>query len=71
MSTATRCEVIKLASDKPASHGVEHRVTWTYEALAKVLLQETEVSLSRSEVGQILRNEDFRPHKLKRIEPMQ
>jgi len=65
VSTATRCDVVKLACDKPASHGVEHRVTWTYEALAKVLLQETEVSLSRSEVGRILRNEDFRPHKLK------
>jgi len=31
VSTATRCDVVKLACDKPASHGVEHRVTWTYE----------------------------------------
>lgn len=65
VSPATRCDVIKLACDKPANHGVKHRTTWTYESLARVLLQETAVSLSRSEIGRILRNEDFRPHKVR------
>jgi transposase len=65
VSPATRCDVVKLACDKPANHGVKHRTTWTYESLARVLLQETEVSLSRSEIGRILRNEDFRPHKVR------
>lgn len=65
VSAATRCDVVKLACDKPGNHGVSHRETWTYEALAKVLLQETAVSLSSSEIGRILRNEDFRPHRMR------
>jgi transposase len=65
VSAATRCDVVKLACDKPANHGVEHRETWTYEALATVLRQETDIALSRSEIGRILRNEDFRPHKMR------
>src|SRR5688572_20754066 len=65
VTAATRCDVVKLACDKPAHHGVEHRETWTYEALAMVLLKETDISLSRSEIGRILRNEDFRPHRMR------
>nr|WP_276603331.1 IS630 family transposase [Nannocystis pusilla] len=65
VSAATRCELIKLACDKPENHGVKHQTTWTYGALAKVLLRETGVKLSVSEVGRILRNEDFRPHKMR------
>lgn len=65
VTAATRCDVVKLACDKPANHGVEYREIWTHEALATVLLRETKISLSRSEVGRILRNEDFRPHRMR------
>lgn len=65
ISAATRCELIKLACDKPANHGVKHQSTWTYRALAGALAKEKRVQLSVSEVGRILRNEDFRPHKMR------
>ena len=65
ISAATRCDLIKLACDRPANHGVKHRATWTYSALARALAKEEGVRLSTSEVGRILRNEDFRPHKVR------
>lgn len=58
------CELIKLACDRPRDHR-EDRDRWTHEALAAALEEETGVRISRSEVGRILRNEDFRPHQVR------
>lgn len=57
-----RCEVVKLACDKPNDYDVPCRDIWTHQALADVLEQQTDWKISRSEVGKILRAEDFRPH---------
>jgi transposase len=65
ISPATRCKLIKLACDRPANHGLQTRTTWTYATLARRLLHETGIGLSVAEVGRILRNEDFRPHKMR------
>ena len=58
------CELIKLACDRPRDHR-EDRNVWTHERLAAALEEETGVRISRSEVGRILRNEDFRPHQVR------
>ncbi len=58
------CELIKLACDRPRDHR-EDRNVWTHEGLAAALEHETGVRISRSEVGRILRNEDFRPHQVR------
>ena len=60
-----RCEVVKLACDKPDEHDVPCRDTWTHQAIADALEQETGWELSRAEVGRILRCEDFRPHRVR------
>lgn len=57
-----RCEVVKLACDKPATYDVPCRDSWTQQALADVLEAQTGCKISRAEVGRILRCEDFRPH---------
>jgi len=57
-----RCEVVKLACDKPSSYDVQCRECWTQQALADILEARTGWKISRAEVGRILRCEDFRPH---------
>lgn len=58
-----RCEVVKLACDKPSLYKVPCRDIWTHQALADVLEARTGWELSRAEIGRILRCEDFRPHR--------
>ncbi len=62
VALATRLEVIKLACERPDGDKAPFREVWTQQALADALLAETGVSLGRSEVGRILRNEGLRPH---------
>ena len=56
-----RCELIKLACDRPPDCTL--RDTWTYEALSKALGNATGVSMSASEIGRGLRAKELRPHR--------
>ena len=62
---SVRCEVVKLACDKPKDYDVPCRDVWTHKALADILEEQTGWKLSRSEIGKILRSEDFRPHRVR------
>lgn len=59
-----RCEVVKIACDKPGEYDVPCRDRWTHEAIADVVEQETGYRLSSSEIGRTLRCKDFRPHRV-------
>jgi len=65
VSLATRCELIKLACDRPDDHRAPFRDVWTQNALADALHAETGVRLSRSEIGRILHSEELRPHRMR------
>lgn len=63
VTTESRIELIKLAcSPPPASRG---QSCWSHRALQAALLEATGVSLSESEIGRILRNEELRPHRMR------
>lgn len=62
---SVRCEVVKLACDKPKDYNVPCRLVWTHKALADILEEQTGWRLSRSEIGKILRSKDFRPHRIR------
>ena len=70
VTVETRCEVIKLACERPAhkrpgkkTHA-PFRDVWTLLSLSNAVEQETGIRLSVSEVGRILRSEGLRPHKM-------
>lgn len=63
VDVATRCELIKLACSPPPSS--LQRTRWTLTALAEALAIETDVRLSRSEVGRLLREKELRPHRMR------
>lgn len=65
VSTATRCELIKLACSRPDDKRAPFRDIWTQATLAEALHAETRVRLSRSEIGRILRAEEIRPHRVR------
>lgn len=58
-----RCEVIKLACDRPPDCSL--RDTWTYEALSAAIGEAIGVSISVSEIGRILRAKELRPHRMR------
>jgi transposase len=62
VALAARLEVVKLACERPDGDKTPFRDVWTQQALADALLAQTGVSLGRSEIGRILRNEGLRPH---------
>ncbi len=57
-----RCEVIKLACERPDGVATPFREVWTQQALATAVTERTGVSFSRSEVRRILHAEGLRPH---------
>jgi transposase len=57
---AIRCEVIKLACDRP--EGTTFRQIWTLESLRDCVAANTNCELSRSEVHRILQCGGIRPH---------
>ncbi len=57
--TAVRCQVLKLACDRPPPS----RTVWSLRALQSALADETGWTLSCSELGRILRNRQLRPHR--------
>lgn len=60
---ATRLELIKLACSPPQQQ--RGRSHWSHSSLQAELFRTTRVSLSESEIGRILRNEQLRPHRMK------
>ena len=56
-----RCEVVKLACDRPNEH-VPFREVWNRETLSEALWRETGWRLSKSEIGRILGDAELRPH---------
>ena len=58
-----RCELIKIACDRPPE--IALRDIWTHTSLSECLMRNTGWRISRSEVGRILRAEDFRPHRMR------
>ncbi|MFZ4739525.1 MAG: IS630 family transposase [Bradymonadia bacterium] len=59
---SARCEVIKLACERPDGKATPFREVWTQQALATAVAERTGVSFSRSEVRRILHAEGLRPH---------
>jgi transposase len=69
---AVRCEVIRLACQRPADppHGKKTKKLpfeqiWTLRSLRDRVAKETDVHLSLSEVGRILHCEGLRPHRVR------
>jgi len=58
-----RCELIKIACDRPPE--ISLREIWTQTSLSECLMRSTGWRISRSEIGRILRAEDFRPHRMR------
>ena len=58
-----RCELIKVACDRPPE--IALRDIWTHESLSECLRRSTGWRISHSEIGRILRAEDFRPHRMR------
>ncbi len=62
---ATRCEVVKLACQRPEGSKAQFRQVWTLGSLQEALREETGCSLSRSEIHRILHAQDLRPHRMR------
>ncbi|HEX9349264.1 MAG TPA: IS630 family transposase [Gemmatimonadales bacterium] len=58
-----RCELMMMACDRPPE--IALRDIWTYASLSERLMRSTGWRLSQSEIGRILRAEDFRPHRMR------
>jgi transposase len=61
--TDVRCEIIKLACDRPKEQ--TFRQTWTLDLFCEAVLASTDWKLSRSEVHRILKCDGLRPHYVK------
>jgi transposase len=60
---AVRCEVIKIACDRPEKDKTPFRDLWTLRSLAHRVAQETDYELSVTEIRRILNCEGIRPHR--------
>jgi transposase len=65
VSVATRCEVIKLACQRPQGSKARFREVWTLGSLQQALREETGCDLSCSEIRRILQAEHLRPHRMR------
>lgn len=65
ISDVTRCELVSMACNRPSSYGVEHRRTWTFDALHEAYRRlHPEVEISRTSVLRVLTNAELRPHRM-------
>ena len=62
---ATRCEVVKLACQRPEGSKAQFRDIWTLDSLQEALREETGFDLSRSEIQRILNAEHLHPHRMR------
>jgi transposase len=60
-----RCQLVRLACERPNHEIMRFRDVWTYASLAGVLAAKTGYRLSTSEIGRILRFKEIRPHHIK------
>ncbi len=60
-----RCEIVRLACDRPDKLTAPFREVWTQQALADALRREAGISISRSTVQRILSAEGLRPHRVR------
>ncbi|MGA9523272.1 MAG: IS630 family transposase [Myxococcaceae bacterium] len=63
VSAAAKCELMKLACDRPPKS--EFSAVWTQQALADALCRQTGTQVSRSTVQRILSAEGLRPHRVR------
>lgn len=63
ISVATKCELIKLACDRPPESSFAS--VWTQEALSRELRRQTGAKVSRSTVQRVLSSEGLRPHRVR------
>lgn len=64
-SPEQRCEVIALACDAPANHGVEGQTLWTYDTLSDVVRRELDFAMSRSSIWRTLKWNALKPHRVR------
>src|SRR5258708_19777133 len=62
---AIRCEVVKLACDRPEGEKTPFRQVWTLGALRNCVALQTGWDLSLTEIRRILRDEQLRPHRVR------
>ena len=60
-----RCELLKLACSRPTQSTAPFRDVWTHAALQAALRRATGLTVSVSEIGRILRDEELRPHRVR------
>ena len=63
VTAAARCELIKLACDRPPK--VAFSSVWTHQSLADALWRSRGIRVSRSTVQRLLNTEGLRPHKVR------
>lgn len=61
----TRCEVVKLACDRPDDKRSPFETVWTQQAIADALLATGGAKISRSSVQRILSAQGLRPHRVR------
>lgn len=62
---ATRCEVVKLACDRPDESRAPFHVVWTQQAIADALAASGGIRISRSSIQRILSARGLRPHRVR------
>lgn len=60
-----RCELIRLACQRPEDCKAPFRKIWTLDSLKDQLRSETQHELSRTEIHRILHAEEIRPHRVR------
>lgn len=65
IAVATRCEVVKLACERPANERTPFESVWTQQRLADALAASGGARISRSSVQRILSARGLRPHRVR------
>jgi transposase len=65
ITLVTRCEIVKLACERPTEHVAPFREVWSYEALAQAFRRRTGERVSRSTVRRVLGARGLRPHRVR------
>ena len=65
ITDVVRCELMSMACNRPASYGIKHRRTWTYDTLHEAFRKtHPNEKISRSSVMRILKGADMKPHRI-------
>ena len=63
--TTVRCELLKLACQRPDGNSMPFQTIWTTASLGLALERETGYHLSQTEIRRILNGADIHPHRIK------